>query len=295
MELDWIKDLQQLANTGNFSRAAELNNLSQSAFSRRIQALENWASVKLVDRSSHPIQITPEGEQLLEVGNQAILHFDLVKSQIKPQANKDESKIIFAAQHAIGWRFYPQWLNQFEQQFGAFRSRLLADNLPDCFTALLNLEADFVLGFESKHYRYKPVQSRTLQRRIIGHDRLVPVCLTNDQGKGIFSFDLKTIPVLNYPKNAPLGLHLQPVLARTGLLNKLNLIYENAMTESLRMRARHGDGIAWLPESLVEPDLKQNLLVIIAPKKYSINLDVCIYRSTENQNDLAEKVWNSLS
>ena len=294
MELDWIKDLQRLADTGNFSRAANYNNLSQSAFSRRIQALERWAATSLVDRSSHPVQLTPEGEQFLEVGSQALIHFELMRDQIRHQANNDESKIIFAAQHAIGWRFYPQWLNQFEQQFGSFKSRLLADNLPDCFAALLNHEADFVLGFESKEYKYMPAQRRKIQRRIIGHDRLIPVCLVDQSRKAIFSFKSSSIPLLNYPQNAPLGLHLQPILARTSLGTKLKLSYENSMTESLRMRARNGDGVAWLPETLVKPDIERNLLTVMSGKKFIVKLDICLYRYIDNNNELAEKIWMSL-
>ena len=49
--LQWFKDLGRLALTGNFSQAAHLNNISQSAFSRRIKALEEWVGTPLVDRS----------------------------------------------------------------------------------------------------------------------------------------------------------------------------------------------------------------------------------------------------
>ncbi len=38
MDIQWFKDLGSLADTGNFSQAAVLNNISQSAFSRRIRA-----------------------------------------------------------------------------------------------------------------------------------------------------------------------------------------------------------------------------------------------------------------
>jgi DNA-binding transcriptional LysR family regulator len=40
MELIWFEDYLALAETLNFSRAAELRNITQPAFSRRIRALE---------------------------------------------------------------------------------------------------------------------------------------------------------------------------------------------------------------------------------------------------------------
>ena len=295
LELVWIKDLQRLSMTGNFTRAAQDNNVSQSAFSRRIQALEQWAQTTLVDRSRHPVVLTPEGEQLLEVGVQALIHFDLVKEQISMQGKNLGPQVIFAAQHAIGWRFYPQWLNQFEQKFGPLRSRLMADNLPDCFVALLNFDADFVLGFESSEYRYIPASRNKLERHVIGHDRLIPVCLAGKNGKPVISFDDTNIAFLNYPANAPLGMHLEPVLLRTSLKRRLKLIYENSMTEALRMRVRNGEGFAWLPESLVKPDIESKLLTVVDNGDITVELDVCLYRNSSNNNKLAIKVWNSLS
>ena len=297
MELIWIKDLQHLASTGNFSRAAQDSNISQSAFSRRIQALEMWAGAKLVNRAHHPVELTIAGEQLLEVGTQALIHLDLVRSQISIHGESDGPQVIFAAQHSIGWRFFPRWLNQFEEIFGTLRSRLLADNLQDCFTALLNFDADFVLGFESMEYTYIPAQRSQIESKIVGNDRLIPVCLANEQGEAFISLNDNVIPFLNYPVNAPLGMHLEPVLSRANLTHKLKLVYENAMTEALRMRARNGDGIAWLPESLVKPDIESKLLAVVNTDELDelvVDLDVCLYRYNKNSNKLAGRVWRGL-
>jgi len=40
VELKWLEDFISLARTRNFSRSAEERHVTQSAFSRRIQALE---------------------------------------------------------------------------------------------------------------------------------------------------------------------------------------------------------------------------------------------------------------
>ena len=64
METKWFEDFISLAETRSFSRSAELRHVTQSAFSRRIQSLEAWAGVALVDRSSYPTALTPAGERL---------------------------------------------------------------------------------------------------------------------------------------------------------------------------------------------------------------------------------------
>jgi DNA-binding transcriptional LysR family regulator len=64
METKWLEDFVSLAETRSFSRSAQLRHVTQPAFSRRIQSLEAWAGVALIDRSSYPTKLTPAGETL---------------------------------------------------------------------------------------------------------------------------------------------------------------------------------------------------------------------------------------
>ena len=65
METKWLEDFVSLAETRSFSRSAQLRHVTQPAFSRRIQALEAWTGIDLVDRSSYPTRLTPAGETFL--------------------------------------------------------------------------------------------------------------------------------------------------------------------------------------------------------------------------------------
>ncbi|MES2899946.1 MAG: LysR family transcriptional regulator [Pseudomonadota bacterium] len=61
MDTKWAEDFICLADTRSFSRSATERHASQSAFSRRIQALESWLGAELVDRSCTPLSLTPAG------------------------------------------------------------------------------------------------------------------------------------------------------------------------------------------------------------------------------------------
>ena len=58
MESKWREDFLSVARTGNFSKSAAERHVTQSAFSRRIKALEQWVGVALIDRSSYPTRLT---------------------------------------------------------------------------------------------------------------------------------------------------------------------------------------------------------------------------------------------
>ena len=181
-----FRDLGFLAKTGHFSRAAGLSNISQPAFSRRIKTLESWAGVPLVDRSRHPIRLTSPGLQLLEAGQQALDRLESERREIREAHAQPETYVVtFGAQHSIGWRFYPAWLQDFEDSFGPVMSRLRADDLPNCLSDLRNRQVDFVIAYASG-YSDGVDALEGVESVLIGTDALLPVCKPREDGTPVF-------------------------------------------------------------------------------------------------------------
>lgn len=65
INLKHLRHLELLAEELNFSRAAERANLSQTAFSRSIQALETEFGLRLFDRDTRSVRPTPAGRYLI--------------------------------------------------------------------------------------------------------------------------------------------------------------------------------------------------------------------------------------
>ncbi len=294
MDLAWVRDLNSLAMTSNFSRAAEMNHLSQPAFSRRIKALETWVGAELVDRSTHPVNLTAAGEQFLEAGTQALSRIETERDLIREaQAQPDRYLVTFATQHSIGWRFYPAWLQEIESGFGPIMSRLRADDLPNCVAALDAGDADFVIAYASS---VSPGIDATadMESFSIGQDVLLPVCKAGPRGRPLFHLDRNnssSIPYLKFGEVAPIRQHIEPLLDKLELTRRLDIQYENSMAGALRIKARDGVGVAWLPKSLVQPDLDSGDLVVAGAKRWSIRLAIRLHRNTKKTNSLTRKIW----
>ncbi|MEZ5730246.1 MAG: LysR family transcriptional regulator [Burkholderiaceae bacterium] len=297
MNLQWFRDLANLAQVGNFSRAAELSASSQPAFSRRIKALEDWVGTALVDRASRPVRLTQSGEQMLEAGNQALRRIESSCQQVRESiAAPDRYVVTFAAQHTIGWRFYPQWLQAFEASFGPILSRLRADNLPDCLAALSRGEVDFVMAYDE---RRAPASTRApFESIIIGRDLLVPVSKAQDDGSALFALGARPstpIPYLRFGANAPLGRFVEAIVSEQRLGRRLNVVYENSMGGALRIHVREGLGVAWLPLSLVEPDIEAGLLARAGGSALTRELVIRLYARAPAHNALVKRIWTYLA
>ena len=260
--------------------------------------------VTLVDRSRQPVRLTSAGTQMLEAGQQALARLETERSQIlEAQSLPDKYVVTFGAQHSIGWRFYPSWLQSFEEAYGPIMSRLRADDLPNCIRDLENGDVDFVIAYHSVEASNdsdnskpddRPSDGSTLK---IGHDGLIPVCKPRSDGKPLFSFDSNSleVPFLRFGAGAPISRHLEPVLESNALYSRLRTVYENSMAGALRIRARDGAGVAWLPYSLVAPDLEFGLLMRTGDPAWEVKLEIRLHRNKEHTNHLTRSIWSFLA
>lgn len=298
MDVIWFRDLGLLAKTGNFSQAAQLGNVSQPAFSRRIKALEQWVGTSLVDRSSQPVALTDAGRQMLEAGEQALSRLETERENVRDALSRPDRYVVtFATQHSIGWRFYPAWLEAFENAFGPIISRLRADDLPNCVEDLKKREVDFVVAYQSD---FSPSMANfaLLESLAIGRDKLIPVCKCDSNGQAIYDVgdtSKSAVPYLRFGANAPIGRHVEPLLRARGIEDRLDVVYENSMVGALRIRVRDGQGIAWLPQSLVQPDIDSGLLAVAGHHNWSIELQIRLHRTKDNTNPLTRKIWTFLA
>lgn len=303
MDLGWFRDLGHLARTKSFNQSARLSNISQPAFSRRIKALENWAGALLVDRSSQPVSLTPEGVQMLEAGSKAVAILQAQRSQIlKTNALPDKYTVTFAAQYSIGWGFYPDWLQSLEKSYGPITTRLTTDDLENCVKALEGGKADFLLAFTQAHsceLTQLPATRKiqTFESIIVGVDRLIPVCKATPSGDALFSLDESDarIPFLQYGDKAPISRLLTPALEVQPFFNRLVPVYTNPMVETLRIRIKEGLGIAWLSESVVRADIAAGTLVKIGKHPLEIPLDIRLFQKREHLNHTTRTIWNFLT
>lgn len=293
MDITLFRDLERLRKVGSFSQAAALSHVSQSAFSRRIQALEAWVGATLVDRSHQPVTLTVAGLQMLEAGLQACARIEQERSQIlEAQSLPDKYVVTFGAQHSIGWRFFPEWLQALEEAYGLILSRLRADDLPNCMRALKEGEVDFVIAFEDKNTRPHDEFASVL----IGRDQLIPVCKPDRTGAPMFRFDTADVemPYLRFGDAAPISRHLQPLFDAQDLPRRLRVVYENSMAGALRIRARAGDGVAWLPRSVVAPDLDAGLLVCTGKKDWHVDLEIRLFMNAKRSNRITRSIFSFL-
>ncbi|MGY3235376.1 MULTISPECIES: LysR family transcriptional regulator [unclassified Bradyrhizobium] len=287
MELKWLEDFLSLARTRSFSRAADERHVTQSAFSRRIQALELWLGVSLVDRSSYPTTLTTEGREFLETAEETVRMLHASRLALQASKRPNTQMVSVAALHTLSLHFFPRWFRSIEQEVGPIGSRLLPDDFHSCLQALVEGSYDFLLTF---HHANVPIllEPELYPHVVVGMDSFVAV---RSATLPAAADDAASLPLLSYASNSFLGRVATFAQAQAGSPPAhVTHTNENAMAEGLKFMALEGYGLAWLPRSLVARELDEGTLTIVGPE---IPLEVRLYRSARRTRPIVEKVWSA--
>ena len=69
----------RVAEAGSFSEAARRSNCTTSAMSKAVSRLEQAHGVRLLNRTTHALSLTPEGDQLLAVGRRLLTEVEVAE------------------------------------------------------------------------------------------------------------------------------------------------------------------------------------------------------------------------
>lgn len=267
METRWLEDFVSLAETRSFSRAAQLRHVSQPAFSRRIQALEAWAGVDLVDRSAYPTRLTPAGQTLYAQATEVLHTLQAVRAMVRGQPASEQDVIEFAVPHALAFAFFPQWLSAVREGFGAIRSRLHAMNVHDAVMRLVEGGCDVLMTY---HHGTHPVQldAERYDMVVLGEECLAPYARADAAGQPMHRLPgsaAQPVPYLAYAPGAYLGQLTERLLQQASVPSRLERVYETDMAEGLKAMALAGHGVAFLPHSAVARELEAGRLASAVP------------------------------
>lgn len=278
MELKWLEDFLSLARTQSFSRSADERCVTQSALSRRIQALERWVGAPLVDRSSYPSRLTKEGEAFRDVAENAVRDLLRARDDARTTRRRAENTILFTATHSIALSFFPGWLRSVEARMGPVDAQMVADNMHDCVQNLTEGVCDFLICFAHR-------------------DHPLPVSAPADDGRARYELPGRPdepLPYLGYAADSFLGRVVDDLLARPDQRCHLVRRYQDSLAGALTAMALAGHGVAWVPASLAAQDLASGRLRLAGAGRWEVPLGISIYRSAERSRPRVDALWAQL-
>ena len=291
METKWLEDFISLAETRSFSRSAQLRHVTQPAFSRRIQSLEAWAGTDLVDRSSYPTRLTPAGQTLYDQALEMLQSLQSTRAMLRGHTSAAQDVIEFAVPHTLAFTFFPAWVTLLRENFGPFKSRLIALNVHDAVLRMVEGSCDVLIAY---HHPSQPIQldAQRYEMVSLGQEVVAPYVKPDADGAPMFKLPGRAgqlLPYLGYAPGAYMGQMVDLILKQSATAIHFERVYETDMAEGLKAMALEGHGIAFLPHSAVKKELRAKRLVSAAPPEVTgleITMDVRAYREIPSSKEL---------
>jgi DNA-binding transcriptional LysR family regulator len=113
MQIESLKVFCDLAETESFTKAAQINDVTQSAVSQQISSLERQFKALLIERSKKKFRLTREGQVLYDYSKQIIQTFDSLHSKLQEIKNIVSGTIRVSTIYSIGLHDLPPYLKKF--------------------------------------------------------------------------------------------------------------------------------------------------------------------------------------
>lgn len=166
--LKQLQHLVLLADERHFARASDRAALSQSAFSRSIQALENALDVQLFDRDLKQVRPTAVGERLIERARALLADGQDLAREVALLRSGELGNVAVGAGALAGAALLPEPLAMLRQAHPAVRVDVEVVESNALLEKLLAAGLDFFVGEHGELPRHEDIRIESLGRLTLG-------------------------------------------------------------------------------------------------------------------------------
>lgn len=252
----------------NFTKAAEVLNITQPAVSQHIHYLEGFYNVKLFGYEGKKLYLTNAGDILYQAAI-TMKHDDLYLKEVINDANKRKNRLIFGATLTIGEFVMAKHIKSYLNLYPDAEVRMIIGNTSELLERLSMGEIDFALvegNYAKNKYDYL----------VYAQERYIPVCSKH------YNFQIK-------PEKLTDLLSERIIIRESGSgtreILERNLEYRNLEIEDFRCTVEIGGmnaikslvessfGITFLYEAAAKKELEEGILREIKLQDFQVSHD----------------------
>ena len=158
-----LNDLQAfraVAELSSFRKAADALHVSQPAFSRRIEKLEEALGVKLLERTTRKVELTAVGRDFDRKVQQILDELDSTLLGIRGVGSTRMGEVTIACVPSTVYYFISHVISRYREQYPKIRVKIFDASANDVLSAVARGEADFGLNFigsQEPDIEFKPL------------------------------------------------------------------------------------------------------------------------------------------
>jgi LysR family transcriptional regulator, transcriptional activator of the cysJI operon len=257
MHIETLKIFCDLAETENFTKTGQINNLTQSAVSQQISSLERQFKSLLIERSKKKFRLTREGELLYEYSKRILQSYDELRFKVDELKSIISGSIRVATIYSIGLHELPVYVKRFLRAYPVVNVHVEYLRFNQVYEEVIANTIDIgLVAFPSKDQRLEIVPLHKDPMVLIanlGHAlaRTRKVRVRSLQGQRFIGFD----------PDVPSRRAIDKVLHEKNVRVQYAMEFDNV--ETVKRAVEIDAGVAIVPKLTVAQEVEKNTLAAI--------------------------------
>jgi DNA-binding transcriptional LysR family regulator len=257
MQIENFKIFADLVETKSFSKAAKLNNITQSAVSQQARTMERHFKALLVDRSQKQFQLTREGQRVYDAAKNVLHAYETLLSELQEMKKVVSGTIRISTIYSIGLHELPPFIKKFLHDFPSVNVRVEYRRSNLVYEDILHNCVDFgLVAFPAKVRQVDAIPFR--------NDHLIVIChpqhpLAN-RGEVSVS-DLAGQKFIGFDPDIPTRKAVDQIFRDNRVEIEPVMEFDNIETVKRAVEIDHG--IAIVPQATVIQEAKQGTLSVL--------------------------------
>lgn len=254
MQIESLKMFCDLAETESFTKAAQINSVTQSAISQQIGSLERQFKGLLVERSKKRFRLTREGQVFYDYSKRILSLYESLHSEFQELKNIISGSIRVATIYSIGLHHLPPYMKRFLKVNPTVNVRVEYSHANQVYADVQSNVVD--LGLVAFPHR-----EASLETVPLGNEPLVLICASTHALAKTKSLSLKG---LQGQKFVHFATDLPTRRAIDRLLHEAKVKVQSAMEfdniETVKRAVEIDIGVAIVPQPTVAQEVSRHVL-----------------------------------
>ena len=257
MQIESLKMFCDLAESESFTKAAQINNVTQSAVSQQISSLERAFKSLLIERSKKKFRLTREGQVLYDYSKQIIQTYESLHNKLAELKDIISGTIRVATIYSIGLHDLPAYVKKFMKSYPTVNIHVEYRRANQVYDDVLSNVVD--LGLVAY-----PVKDPKLEIVALRKDPLVLICHPQHPFARLKTVKLKSLTsqkIIGFEPDIPTRKALDKILKEHGVEAKHVMEFDNI--ETVKRAVEIDAGISIVPQGTIAQEISKQTLVAV--------------------------------
>jgi DNA-binding transcriptional LysR family regulator len=252
-----LRLIRDVAHQRSISKAAKLNEISQSAASQQIQEVERELGIALFDRSTRPLTVTPAGKLYLEYSRDVLRRRDEFKASLDLLQKQANGTVRLAAIYSVGLSEMAGIEQRFAARFPEGELHVSYLRPERVYEAVAQDEADLGLMSYAESSRDVIALPWREEEMVVAVSPSHPLAAKRVVSATTLAGEL----FVGFDEDLPIQGHIDRYFKERKVTVETTLRFDNI--QMIKQAVVHGAGISIMPRRVMTEEVSQHRLIAL--------------------------------